>query len=154
MARIWKFVGARDSTAISMEDVTKSQAVDRIASDAESKSPLVLSVSIVTVYATNSVEVPLAAAESPQNASDESDESDESDASDASDELYGSDRSYEPDESDSITKVNVPMRKDKHSSLNNDTVHYVEDGEEKKPKARIAREYFRDGKGWWIDESE
>jgi hypothetical protein len=30
-----------------MEDVTKSQAVDRIASDAESKSPLVLSVSIV-----------------------------------------------------------------------------------------------------------
>jgi hypothetical protein len=134
-----------------MEDVTKSQAVDRIASDAESKSPLVLSVSIVTVYATNSVEVPLAAAESPQNASDESDESD---ASDASDELYDSDRSYEPDESDSITKVNVPMRKDKHSSLNNDSVHYVEDGEEKKPKARIAREYFRDGKGWWIDESE
>ena len=127
-----------------MEDVTKSQAVDRIASDAESKSPLVLSVSIVTVYATNSVEVHLAAAESPQNASDESDESD---ASNASNELYDSDRSYEPDESDSITKVNVPMRKDKHSSLNNDNVHYVEDGEGEKPKARIAREYFRDDKG-------
>jgi len=111
----------------------------------------------VTVYATNSVEVPLAAAESPQNASDESDEShesDESDASNASNELYDSDRSYEPDESDSITKVNVPMRKDKHSSLNNDTVYYVEDGEGKKPKARIAREYFRDDKGWWIDELE
>jgi hypothetical protein len=131
-----------------MEDVTKSQPVDRIASDAEEKSPLVLNVSIVTVYATNSVEVLLAAAESPQNASDESDGSDESD------EPYESDRSYEPDESDSKTKVNVTVQKDKLSSLNNDTVHYVEDGEEKKPKARIAREFFRDDKGWWIDELE
>jgi hypothetical protein len=124
-----------------MEDVTKSHPVNRIASDAESKSPLVLSVSIVTVYATNSVEAPLAVAGSPQ-APDEYDESDESDESDAS------------DASVSKTKVNVPVAKDKRSALNNDTVHYVEDGEEKKPKARIAREYFEDGQGWWIDELE
>jgi hypothetical protein len=129
-----------------MENVTKSQPVNRIASDAESKSPLVLSVSIVTVYATDSVEeAPLSVAESPQNASNAPDESDES---------YESDRSYESDESVCKTKANFPVQKDKLLALNNDTVHYVEDGEDKKPKARIAREFFSNGKGWWIDELE
>lgn len=117
-----------------MEGVTGSQPVSGIASDAESKSPLVLSISITTIYATNSIEeAPLAVAEPPQNVSDGSGESGELDGSDESDESDGSEGSEGSD--GSISKRNVDVLV-------------------KKPKARIAREYFKDNKSWWIDELE